>query len=171
MSVVQCPQSISVSISDQYKEAQVSYRYSANDFKYMCTNIYQDIIKLNISVKGIGGCSLGDVVVSTLMSNTFLYISDIIGGEYSEWISKMSGATKYSVIEQPNLQPGIINDAFGSLSWGCEINIIPTNFKRAMDGNIANNLSMEFTIDGRVAFGKLTLQERHIQPIDEGSIV
>ena len=164
--VIHCPQSISVSFSDAFKLAQHNFRNVSSDFTWICTNIYRDIMRSVINIKGKSfDCQIGDVDENLFLLASLDFIQNIIGVEYQTFLDEIRFGTYY-INRHPSIEVGIINDVFSNVGANYEINIIPKNHRKAIDKNLVNDVNLECSIDGPMLMGKITLQIKTIVPLD-----
>lgn len=157
-----CLQSFSASINEGWKFAQHNYRYYHHDFGWMHTDIYRDVIRMTISIKATSDkCEIIEIDNTALVIASLELIRGVLGDEYDVLLTEISEGTIY-VMSTPQIEVGIINEAFNKLSMNFEAQIIPKNFKRAIDNKSICDISLECSVDGRLVIGRVSANEKKI---------
>lgn len=130
LDVIPCPQQVSVSITPGYKFGPNNYQYESNAFGWICQNIFQEVAKASISVKGQ---SYSPIInepsdETTLLKDAIDFMMQIASDDYTPHCSgtgisryKLDDLTNYSkaemyIVKQPSIELGLINSAFSTLS-------------------------------------------------------
>lgn len=161
-----CPQSISIGIQEPYKLASQSFRYVSHDFTWICTSIYRDIMKVSLGIKGLSSnCEINLIDGTEMLFSALTLIEDFFGDEFSIILEEIRGGKIYA-ITQPNIDVGIINNAFTTLSCSYDIMIIPKNYRKAIDNNTVNDINVECTVDGPFVIGKMSINKKIVNPLN-----
>jgi hypothetical protein len=164
--IMSCPQSVTIAIQEPYKLASQSFRYVSHDFTWICTNIFRDIMKVSLGVKGLStNCEIDPMDATVFLYSALTFIEEFFGSEFSVIFEEIRGGKIYS-IAQPSIDVGIINNAFTTLSYSYDIMIIPKNFRKAIDNNTVNDINLECTVDGRLVMGRMSITEKIVSPVN-----
>lgn len=136
----------------------------------MCTDIYQDPIKITFSLKGTGNCEINEVDQTTLIYNSINFVKSVVGTEYDDFFDKIRNGQIYCV-QQANIEAGIINNAFSTLSYAVDAMVLPSNFKKSIDNNEVFDISLECNVDGKMAIGKVNAQHKRYSVYNRGQKV
>lgn len=136
----------------------------------MCTDIYQDPVKITFTMKGTGNCEINEIDHTTLIYQAIDFVKSVVGTTYDDFFDKIKNGPIYCV-QQAGIEAGIINNAFSSLSYSVDAMILPANFKKAIDNNEVFDISLECNVDGKMAMGRVNAQHKRYSVYNRGQLV